>query len=285
MSRRLRTLSCCALLVTTSTFAVASAAQEETGGAAAPGEASLQGAVCQNGKAWTCARGQKLTLRGTGMDGVEAVVFLGGEGGRDDRRAKPVSSEPSELSVFVPAAARSGSLRIHTLGGERIVSAERLAVTSAARKSEPDDGSPSGDGRFPIAGPHDLGQTATNNFGGGRDHKGQDMFAACGTPLVAVRNAVVQRAATDGAAGNYLVLQDAEGRSYVYMHMRSKALVNKGDRVTEGQRVGFVGETGRATGCHVHFELWTAPGWYTGGNAVDPLPQVKRWHRTEPRHG
>lgn len=284
MSRRLRTLSCCALLVATSTLAVASAA-EMTGGATAPGETKLQGAVCQNGKAWTCASGQKLTLRGTGMDGVEAVVFLGGEGGRDDRRAKPVSSAPSALSVFVPAAARSGSLRIHTLGGERVISVQRLTVISAARKSEPDDGSPSEDGRFPIDGPHDMGQTATNSFGGGRDHKGQDMFASCGTPLVAVRDAVVQHVATHSAAGNYVVLQDSAGRSYAYMHMKSRALVNKGDRVKQGQRVGFVGETGRASGCHVHFELWTAPGWYTGGNAVDPMPQLKRWHRAEARHG
>ena len=34
---------------------------------------------------------------------------------------------------------------------------------------------------FPIAGPHDLGRSPTNRFGGGRGHNGQDMFAACGT--------------------------------------------------------------------------------------------------------
>ena len=283
MSRRLRSLSCAALLVATSMFAAASAAQE-TGGASAPGDVALQSAVCANGTAWTCARGQKLTLRGEGMDGVEAVVFLGSAGGKDDRRAKPVSSAPSAVSVFVPAAARSGSLRIHTFSGGRIVSVERLSVISAARKSEPDDGSPSGDGRFPIAGPHDMGQSETNGFGGGRGHQGQDMFAACGTPLVAVRDAVVQHVASHSAAGNYVVLQDSAGRSYAYMHMRSKALVERGDRVTQGQRVGFVGQTGRASGCHLHFELWTAPGWYSGGHAVDPLPQLKRWHRTEPDH-
>jgi len=271
-------------LVATTSFAVASAA-EETGGASAPGDVALDSAVCSNGKAWTCARGQKLTLRGTGMDGVEAVVFLGSSGGKDDRRAKPVSSTASAVSVFVPEAARTGSLRIHSYSGKRIVSVERLSVTSAARKSEPDDGSPSGDGRFPIAGRHDMGQSETNGFGGGRGHQGQDMFAACGTPLVAVRDAVVQHVANHSAAGNYVVLQDSAGRSYAYMHMRSTALVERGDRVTEGQRVGFVGQTGRASGCHLHFELWTAPGWYTGGHAVDPLPQLKRWHRAESDHG
>src|SRR5689334_17607501 len=51
---------------------------------------------------------------------------------------------------------------------------------------------------FPIAGKHDLGRTATNGFGGPRHHRGQDMFAACGTPLVAVRDAKVQHTAYEG---------------------------------------------------------------------------------------
>jgi hypothetical protein len=166
MPRRLRLLCCSALLIATSTLAVASAA-DETGGASAPGDVSVQNAVCANGKAWTCGRGQKLTIRGTGMDGVEAVVFLGGAGGRDDKRAKPVSSTSSLVSVFVPGTARSGSLRLHTISGERVVTVERLTVVSSARKSDPDDGSPSGDGRFPIAGSHQFGQSQANRFGGG----------------------------------------------------------------------------------------------------------------------
>lgn len=133
------------------------------------------------------------------------------------------------------------------------------------------------DAMFPIRGKHDLGQSDTNNFGGARGHGGQDMFAACGTPLVAVRPGTVQFAATQDRAGNYVVLQDAAGQSYVYMHMRDAALVKKGQKVLAGQRVGYVGETGRASGCHLHFELWTAPGWYTGGEGVDPLPELRRW--------
>jgi len=44
-----------------------------------------------------------------------------------------------------------------------------------------------------------------------------------------------------------------------------------------GQPIGFVGRTGDATACHLHFEMWPAPGWYTGGSAVDPLPSLKSW--------
>jgi hypothetical protein len=282
MSRRLRTLCCSALLIATSTVVVASAA-DGTGGASGPGDVVLETAVCANGKAWTCGRGQKLNLRGTGMDSIESVVFLGGAGGKDDARAKPVSSTPAVVSVFVPATARSGSLRLHTVSGGRIVTVETLGVVSSAKKSGPDDGSPAGDGRFPIDGRHDMGQSEANSFGGGRGHEGQDMFAACGTPLVAVRDTVVQHVATHAAAGNYVVLQDAAGRSYAYMHMRAPARVEVGDRLGEGDRVGAVGQTGRATGCHLHFELWTAPGWYTGGHAIDPLPQLTRWQKAERR--
>jgi murein DD-endopeptidase MepM/ murein hydrolase activator NlpD len=133
------------------------------------------------------------------------------------------------------------------------------------------------DAIFPIRGKHDLGQTATNNFGGGRGHQGQDMFASCGTPLVAVRAGKVQFAAYQSRAGNYVVLQSPDGQSYAYMHMRDRALVEKGQTVYAGQPVGFVGQTGQATGCHLHFELWTAPGWYAGGHVVDPLPELTRW--------
>jgi murein DD-endopeptidase MepM/ murein hydrolase activator NlpD len=130
---------------------------------------------------------------------------------------------------------------------------------------------------FPIRGKHDLGQSDTNNFGGGRGHKGQDMFARCGTPIVAARGGRVKFAGFEGRAGNYAVITRDDGQSYVYMHMRRAPLVKTGQTVFTGQPVGEVGETGRASGCHLHFELWTPPGWYEGGEAIDPLPELQRW--------
>ena len=44
------------------------------------------------------------------------------------------------------------------------------------------------------------------------------------------------------------------------MHLRDPALVQKGDAVITGQTIGFVGRTGDATACHLHFEMWPAPG-------------------------
>ena len=44
-----------------------------------------------------------------------------------------------------------------------------------------------------------------------------------------------------------------------------------------GQSIGDVGMTGDATACHLHFEMWGGPGWYTGGAPIDPLPFLKAW--------
>lgn len=131
---------------------------------------------------------------------------------------------------------------------------------------------------FPIRGRHNLGYTDTNGFGGGRGHKGQDMFAACGTPVAAARGGTVRFAGYHSAAGNYVVIDGAgTDVDYVYMHMRSAPLVSTGQRVYTGQQIGEVGETGRASGCHLHFEMWSGPGWYDGGQPFDPLPSLRSW--------
>jgi murein DD-endopeptidase MepM/ murein hydrolase activator NlpD len=133
---------------------------------------------------------------------------------------------------------------------------------------------------FPIRGSHYFG-TGAAAFGGGRGHQGQDVFAKCGTPLVAAHAGRVKFKRYQSAAGNYLVIDgDHTGYDFAYMHMRSAALVNQGDHVYTGQPIGFVGDTGRAFGCHLHFEAWNAPGWYSGGSPLDPLPMLLAWDRT-----
>jgi murein DD-endopeptidase MepM/ murein hydrolase activator NlpD len=51
----------------------------------------------------------------------------------------------------------------------------------------------------------------------------------------------------------------------------------EGDQVFTGQQIGVVGDTGDASACHLHFEIWTAPGWYDGGHVIDPLPSLQAW--------
>jgi murein DD-endopeptidase MepM/ murein hydrolase activator NlpD len=131
---------------------------------------------------------------------------------------------------------------------------------------------------FPIAGPHDLGRSPTNGFGGGRGHTGQDMFAACGTPVVASQGGKVRKAAYDPAGGNFIVLTEQQtGLDAVYMHLAHRPRIHAGETVETDERIGSVGATGNASGCHLHFELWSAPGWYAGGEPFDPLPRLQRW--------
>jgi murein DD-endopeptidase MepM/ murein hydrolase activator NlpD len=131
---------------------------------------------------------------------------------------------------------------------------------------------------FPIDGPHDLSRWPDNRFGGGRGHDGQDMFADCGTPVRAAQAGRVMFAGYQGAAGNYLVIRSHEsGEDQVYMHLLNEPRLAVGDRVEMGRRIASVGRTGRADGCHLHFELWTAPGWYRGGTAYDPLGKLRLW--------
>ncbi|MEO8690827.1 MAG: M23 family metallopeptidase [Solirubrobacteraceae bacterium] len=133
---------------------------------------------------------------------------------------------------------------------------------------------------FPIRGAHTFG-TGAATFGGGRGHQGQDTFAKCGTPLVAARGGVVKFKQYHSRAGNYIVIDgENEGYDYAYMHLRDAALVDEGDHVYTGQPIGFVGDTGHADGCHLHFEVWKSPGWYSGGHPIDPLPFLQAWDKT-----
>ena len=72
---------------------------------------------------------------------------------------------------------------------------------------------------------------------------------------------------------------DGEGTDvdYAYMHLSEPSPLAKDTRVYTGQRIGSVGDTGDAKGCHLHFEMWSGPGWYTGGAPLDPLPSLVAW--------
>jgi murein DD-endopeptidase MepM/ murein hydrolase activator NlpD len=133
---------------------------------------------------------------------------------------------------------------------------------------------------FPVRGTHDYGGEGAL-FGAGRaghSHQGHDVFAPCGTRMVAARGGRVKFKQYHAAAGNYLVIDGAgTDVDYAYMHLAEPSPFQPGDRVYTGQRIGSVGETGNARGCHLHFELWSAPGWYDGGQPFDPLPALQAW--------
>jgi murein DD-endopeptidase MepM/ murein hydrolase activator NlpD len=129
---------------------------------------------------------------------------------------------------------------------------------------------------FPVSGPHAFG----GGFGAarsGHSHQGQDIMAACGTPLVSVSRAKVKRVSFQSLAGNYVVIRNKKlHQDYMYAHLAARASVVKGQILQPGQQLGIVGRTGDATACHLHFELWLGK-WYRGGHPVNPMPYLQTY--------
>lgn len=255
------------------------AAAAPNGGTAAPGTPAITALKCLPAPDGPCpsggtfAPGSRLRVTRRALDNTRALIFRGESGQRDDARVRARHVGAHHVDARVPRRARSGPLAIIARTGGSTGPARPVQIEAPTQAVPAEE-----DAVLSIRGRHDLGQSATNNFGGGRNHQGQDMFADCGTPLVAARGGTVRRAGTEGSMGNFAVITDAfTGGDNVYMHMRSEPLVATGQTVRAGDPIGDVGDTGNASGCHLHFERWTAPGWYAGGQAVDPLPQLRAW--------
>ncbi len=136
---------------------------------------------------------------------------------------------------------------------------------------------PQGDYLFPVAGPAQF----TNDWGfaraGGRTHEGIDLFAARGTPVVAVADGTLFNVGWNGLGGWRLWVRDTSGNGFYYAHLEAYSPVAKeGAAVTRGTVLGYVGNTGDAQGTptHLHFEIH--PG---GGGPVPPYPIVTGWPR------
>lgn len=108
------------------------------------------------------------------------------------------------------------------------------------------------------------------------DHKGVDIAqAGSGVPIVAAADGVVSRSYYSDTYGNAILISHSiNGQVYttVYAHM-SERLVNGGS-VSKGQTIGYMGNTGRSYGQHLHFEIHKGP-WTVGKeNAVDPAQYI-----------
>jgi len=106
-----------------------------------------------------------------------------------------------------------------------------------------------------------------------RYHTGLDFRAAYGTPIRAVKAGTVLFAGNSGDwAGIHVAIQHADGMTTMYCHMSAMA-VQAGQTVQAGQVIGYVGQTGRAFGAHLHFELYPAGVRYGDlYSAINPAP-------------
>ncbi len=110
-----------------------------------------------------------------------------------------------------------------------------------------------------------------------RAHKGIDLAAPKGTPIVAVANATVTYAGWRNGYGNMIELHHANGIDTVYGHLSAFAGgLHSGEKIHQGDLIGYVGMTGWATGPHLHYEF------KINGVQHDPLgPEVPRFASTD----
>ena len=88
----------------------------------------------------------------------------------------------------------------------------------------------------------------------GKMHKGIDIAAKAGTPVIAAESGKVVYSGWQNGYGNFVAIDHGAGYVSRYAHS-SKLLVRSGQIVTQGQRIALVGNTGKSTGPHLHFEL------------------------------
>lgn len=147
--------------------------------------------------------------------------------------------------------------------------AEKAAEEAASRVSLP---VPSGSYRVSAT----FGQTGSwSSY-----HTGLDFAAGVGTEIDAIVAGTVVSDTAGSWSGTHVVIQAADGSYTLYCHMSSKN-VEVGDKVSAGDKIGEVGETGRAFGAHLHLEYYTAdqtpgdiynasdPGKYLAGLGLD----------------
>lgn len=87
-----------------------------------------------------------------------------------------------------------------------------------------------------------------------RHHSGTDIVAPYGSPVLATGRGTVVTSGYDSYLGNYLKIDHGDGVMTLYGHLQ-KRLVKTGDKVERGDTIGKVGDTGRSTGAHIHYEV------------------------------
>ena len=167
----------------------------------------------------------------------------------DALQAANAIADPARLAaghvLHIPAAAgRRAGPKPAAAGPRRATT----APAEVARRGVP--GLPRRALAWPLRG------ALTSRFGprGGRPHDGIDIGAPAGTPVMAAADGDVVFADVHRGYGKVVILRHADGLMTVYAHHR-KNRVRVGQRVRRGQTIAEVGQTGHATGPHLHFEV------------------------------
>ncbi|MEM6482012.1 MAG: M23 family metallopeptidase [Pseudomonadota bacterium] len=124
--------------------------------------------------------------------------------------------------------------------------------------------------KAPFAFPIKSAYRFTSGFGmrWGRMHNGVDFAARHGTPIHATADGVVKKAEWQSGYGRVVIVEHEFGMETRYGHL-SRFRVKPGQRVSRGQQIGDMGNTGRSTGTHLHYEI------RVGGKPINPMIYIK----------
>lgn len=169
--------------------------------------------------------------------------------------AKKYKAEPEKIIAFndLPADGRINQ------GDELIIPDGEIprpppapkpkATVKFANNSKPSNisGSSAGYYIFPTTG---------RNWGRIHSNNGIDVGNSCGTPIYASAEGTVNTSQNgwNGGYGNYIKISHPNGTETLYAHLSSRG-IGSGESVSKGQFIGYIGTTGRSTGCHLHFEV------------------------------
>ena len=99
-----------------------------------------------------------------------------------------------------------------------------------------------------------FGERESPTAGASSNHKGIDLAGSRGTPIKATKSGVVTVRSSSRSAGNYVTIRHDNTYSSIYMHLEN-SIVSKGQVVSQGQVIGYMGDSGIATGVHLHFGI------------------------------
>ncbi|NBQ27068.1 MAG: M23 family peptidase [Rhodobacteraceae bacterium] len=127
--------------------------------------------------------------------------------------------------------------------------------------------------KIPFANPLKSAYRYTSGYGRrwGRMHYGTDFAAPHGTPIYASADGVVVHAGWASGYGRLIKIRHEFGYETRFGHL-SKIRVNIGQKVSRGERIGDMGNTGRSTGTHLHYEI------RINGNAINPMKYLEAGH-------
>lgn len=215
---------------------------------------------------------EKSTLEAQHNETMNISADLEKKIGAEQARLAEIARKAEAARLAKEAAARKAE-------AQRQAAASAASAAPAATVSQASVSSNVGSSTFilPSTGRFTSGFGGRDIGAGAESHLGMDIANSPGTPVVAAASGMVSHAGNMGGYGNVVILThsiNGQTHSTVYAHMNS-INVSVGQSVGQGQQVGGMGNTGRSTGTHLHFEIHVGPWNGARSNAVNPSPYVR----------